>query len=66
MGFFMFDFRIFSVYLRSADAALGAFLLGLVLVCLALARAWHAASIERAEPAPRFEVHADAEWYEPW
>jgi hypothetical protein len=66
VGFFMFDFRIFAVYLRSTNAALGAFLLGLVLVCLALWRAWHAATTERAKSRRRVEIYADAEWYEPW
>jgi hypothetical protein len=66
VGFFMFDFRIFSIYLRSTNAALGAFILGLVLVFVALSRAWHATTIERRADTPRVEVHADAEWYEPW
>ena len=66
LGFFMFDFRIFSLYLRSTNAALGAFVLGLVLVFLALLRAWHSANSEPKEVTPLLEVHADAEWYEPW
>jgi hypothetical protein len=63
VGFFMFDFRIFSIYLRSTDAALGAFVLGLALVFIALCRAM---MIERRERSPLMEVHVDAEWYEPW
>jgi hypothetical protein len=66
VGFFMFDFRIFSVYLRSTNAALGALVLGFVLVCLALWCAWRSATTERARPTPHLEFHADAEWYEPW
>lgn len=64
LGFFMFDFRIFSIYLRSTDAALGSFFLGLVLVCVALWRASHTTT-ERGETTT-MEIHADAERYEPW
>jgi hypothetical protein len=39
LGFFMFDIRAFSLYLRSSDAAVGAGLLGLLIVSVAL---WHA------------------------
>jgi hypothetical protein len=63
LGFFMFDFRVFSIYLRSTSAALGAFVLGLVLVFVAL---WRASTAERREPTPQIEVHANAEWFEPW
>jgi hypothetical protein len=66
VGFFMFDFRIFTIYLRSTNAALGALLLGLVLVCIGLWGAWHAATTERKTSRARLEFHADAEWYEPW
>lgn len=66
IGFFMFDFRIFTVYLRSTNAALGAFVLGLVLVFLGLWCAWRSATTERAVSTPRLEIHADAQWYEPW
>jgi hypothetical protein len=66
LGFFTFDFRIFSVYLRSTEASLGAFVLGLVLVCIALWRASHTTTIERRVTNPHLEVHADAQWYEPW
>jgi hypothetical protein len=66
LGFFMFDFRTFAIYLRSTDAALGAFILGLVLACVALWRAWHSTTIERRDTNSHVEVHADAEWYEPW
>lgn len=66
LGFFMFDFRIFSIYLRSTDAALGAFVLGLVLVFVALWRAWHTTTGEKSEVNPQMGLHADAEWHEPW
>jgi predicted membrane protein DUF2157 len=66
MGFFMFDFRIFTVYLRSTNAALGAFVLGFVLVLLGLWCAWRSATIERTVSTRRPEIHADAQWYEPW
>jgi hypothetical protein len=62
LGFFMFDFRIFAIYLRSTNAALGAFVLGLALVLVALACAWQ---VERREVKPIVEVHAEAELYEP-
>jgi hypothetical protein len=66
LGFFMFDFRIFAVYLHSTNAALGAFLLGLVLVFLALLRALHSAGTGRRVSTTHIDIHADAEWYEPW
>jgi hypothetical protein len=66
IGFFMFDFRVFAIYLRSTDAALGAFILGLVLVCVALWRVWHTSTDERLENGYEVEIHRDAEWYEPW
>jgi hypothetical protein len=66
VGFFMFDFRIFAIYLRSMDAALGAFILGLVLVLVALLRAWYATNAERRAVTPPLEIRADADWYEPW
>lgn len=66
MGFFMFDFRIFTVYLRSTNAALGAFVLGFVLVFLGSCCAWRSATTERAVSTPRPEIHAGAQWYEPW
>jgi hypothetical protein len=40
LGFFMFDIRAFSIYLKSSNAALGAGVLGLIIVCVGL---WHAA-----------------------
>jgi hypothetical protein len=61
LGFFMFDFRIFSIYLRSTDAALGAFVLGLVLVFVALWRAWHATPAERRDVTLEMDFHVDAE-----
>ena len=64
VGFFMFDFRIFAIYLRSTNAALGAFVLGLVLVFFGLWHAWKSATRERNEVTTTLEVHADAEWYE--
>jgi hypothetical protein len=66
MGFFMFDFRVFTIYLRSMDAALGAFILGLVLVLVALLRAWYSTNAERRAATPPLEVRVDADWYEPW
>jgi hypothetical protein len=61
----MFDFRIFAIYLRSTDAALGAFVLGLVLVLVALWRAQHATTRASRDVSAPVEARA-AEWYEPW
>jgi len=66
VGFFMFDFRTFAIYARSADAALVAFILGIVLVCLALLREWRTTTNERRQASARPDVSADVEWYEPW
>jgi hypothetical protein len=66
VGFFMFDFRIFAICLRSTNGALGAFVLGLVLVFFALWRAWKSATPERSEVTTMVEVDADAERYESW
>jgi fumarate reductase subunit D len=46
LGFFMFDIRAFSIYVRSVHAALGAGVLGLLIVCVGL---WHAAHREVRE-----------------
>jgi hypothetical protein len=64
IGFFMFDFRVFTVYLQSANAALGAFILGLALIVVALVWARHGATDERREVEPSGEVAANVEWYE--
>jgi hypothetical protein len=66
LGFFMFDFRIFAIFVRTTNAALGAFVLGLVLVFVALWRARRATTVEGRDVKTTMEVHADAEWYEPW
>jgi hypothetical protein len=68
IGFFMFDFRIFAVYLHNANAALGAFILGLVLIFVALLWARHASRQEarEVEVEGRGEVPVAVEWYEPW
>jgi hypothetical protein len=66
VGFFMFDFRIFAIYLHSTNAAFGAFVLGLVLLFFGLWRAWKTATRERSEATTTTEVHPDAEWYESW
>jgi hypothetical protein len=66
MGFFMFDFRIFTIYLRSANAALGALILGLVLVLVALLQAWRSETVKRAQAKAPVELHADSQRYESW
>jgi hypothetical protein len=58
IGFFMFDFRIFALYLRSTNVALGAFVLGVVLVVAAL---WRATALERRKAASPDDWHVDAE-----
>ncbi|MEO9180505.1 MAG: DUF2157 domain-containing protein, partial [Acidimicrobiales bacterium] len=45
IGFFMFDIRVFTLYLRSEDVALGAFVTGLAVVSVALWRAVHITSV---------------------
>ncbi len=64
LGFFMFDFRTFAIYLRSMDAALGAFVLGLLLVLVALVRAWYSTT-EHGGADAAMERPAEADWYEP-
>jgi hypothetical protein len=50
LGFFMFDIRAFSIYLKSPNAALGAGVLGLLIVLVGL---WHAAhTVVRERRAP--------------
>jgi hypothetical protein len=66
LGFFMFDFRIFTIYLRSTSAALGAFILGLVLVLVALLHALRSSITERRDATEAMEVQFDSESYEPW
>jgi hypothetical protein len=65
LAFFMFDFRVFAVYLHSANAALGAFVLGLVLVLVALIHAVRSTTSERREAIEPMEARVDAEWYGP-
>jgi hypothetical protein len=64
VGFFMFDFRIFAIYLHSSDAALGAFVLGLVLVLVALIHALRSTSFERRQAHDPMETHVETDWYE--
>jgi len=66
LGFFMIDFRVFAIYVRTTNAALVAFVLGLVLVFVALWRARRATSVEGRGVNTTLEVHADAERHEPW
>lgn len=65
LGFFMFDFRTFAVYLHSASTALGAFILGLALVVVALLWTRHAARQESREVETRSDLSVTVEWYEP-
>jgi hypothetical protein len=62
----MFDFRVFAIYVRTTNAALAVFILGLVLVFVALWRARRATTVVGRDVNTTMEVHADAEWYEPW
>jgi hypothetical protein len=65
VGFFMFDFRIFTIYLRSASAALGAFILGLVLVLVALVYALRSSNAQRREATAPIDVQFKTERYGP-
>jgi hypothetical protein len=65
LGFFMFDFRAFAVYLHSASTALGAFILGLALVVVALLWTRYAARQESREVETRSDLSVTVEWYEP-
>jgi hypothetical protein len=65
LGFFMFDFRVFAVYLHSANAALGAFILGLALICVAIIVARHAATGEPRSVESSKDLAATFEWNEP-
>ena len=59
LGFFMFDIRAFSLYLRSTNAAIGAGVLGLLIVLVAI---WHAAhTIARERSAVESLARADVE-----
>ena len=68
IGFFMFDFRLFAVYLHSASTALGAFILGLALIVVALIWARQAALRESRSRGveTRPEVPVAIESYEAW
>jgi hypothetical protein len=66
IGFFMFDFRVFALYLHSTNAALGAFILGLALIFVALVAARHASTHERRPVETTSEAPVHVEWYEPW
>ena len=66
VGFFMFDIRMFVVYLRSTNAALSAFVLGFALVFIGLWHAWRSATSERSDATTTSEVDGDAQWYESW
>ncbi|MGB8196272.1 MAG: DUF2157 domain-containing protein [Acidimicrobiales bacterium] len=66
VGFFMFDFRVFAEYLHSTNTALGAFILGLALIVVALLWARHTSTLERRARELDVDVAAQVEWYEPW
>jgi hypothetical protein len=61
LGFFMFDIRAFSIYLRSSDAALGAGVLGLIIVCVGLWQATHTMTSERRGALDRTPTTVDDE-----
>ena len=61
LGFFMFDIRAFSIYLRSSNAALGAGVLGLIIVCVGLWQAAHTVTSERPETLDRSPTTFDDE-----
>jgi hypothetical protein len=68
VGFFMFDVRVFTLYLRSEGMALAAFVIGLVVVVVvALWRAVRGSGLALHQDAPSTDVvTSDAEWYETW
>lgn len=67
LGFFMFDIRVFTLYLRSEGMALAAFVIGLVVVVVSLWRAVRGKGIALHQDAPSTDVvPSDAEWHEPW
>lgn len=66
IGFFGFDVRVFSAYLRSESVAIGALVLGLVMACIAL---WYSRTFA---PAPsgegagrRAQSERETEWLGP-
>ena len=61
LGFFMFDIRAFSIYLRSSNAALGAGVLGLIIVCVGLWHAAHTVALERRGARIRVPTTVDNE-----
>jgi hypothetical protein len=61
LGFFMFDIRAFSIYLRSSNAALGAGVLGLIIVCVGLWHAAHTEVLERRRARVRVQTTIDNE-----
>lgn len=67
VGFFMFDIRVFTLYLRSEGMALAAFVIGLSVVIVALWRAVHGNGIAvRSDASSSDDAASEAEWYEPW
>ena len=65
LGFFMFDFRIFAIYLRSTDAALGPSSSDW---CWCSSRCGARSTRRRvrvSDVSAPVEARA-AEWYEPW
>lgn len=61
LGFFGFDIRVFSIYLKSPNAALGAGVLGLLVVIVGLWHAAHTAVRERREARVGEATTADNE-----
>jgi hypothetical protein len=67
VGFFMFDVRVFTLYLRSEGMALAAFVVGVAVVIVSLWRAVHGNGIAvQRDAAPSDAAASDAEWHEPW
>jgi hypothetical protein len=64
LGFFMFDIRAFSIYLRSSNSAIGAGVLGLIVVCAGLWHAAHTEVRERRELSTRVPATLDQELLE--
>jgi hypothetical protein len=65
LGFFMFDIRAFSIYLRSSNSAIGAGVLGLIIVCAGLWHAVHTEVRERRELSTHEHATLDQKLLEP-
>lgn len=67
VGFFMFDIRVFTLYLRSGGMVIAAFVIGLVVIIAALWQAVRNNSVAVPGDTISSDVTtSETEWYEPW